>query len=312
MEFHVEQLQMWQLPDDCDCIPSDPSRVEFHFADLVHVAIDHDASAAPLGKNCLFTMQTQPAAADGQVNVHVYKVLPDCRPMPNSTVLIGSGELEVQRAFAKLYAQIAEIEAQALAEVPDPEKDFPVSEVTKAWYPLTAIVMVEAPLGEGEEEEEEATAEQVKYKPPPVPPRPPPPPPKALNPTRPGGQLEVQATGGGAFSDVDGEGEGEGEEWPTGPPMVEQVVNVGMVCVRLRVTCFGTTIVLPSVQPPRPKRLKRAQQQTDALPECCEALVTPVCGRAAKQTPGQCNTNPSEYGVGSGVCLLACVRCNCE
>lgn len=98
MEFIVDDLQMFKLPGDV--IDSDPANVEFRFLDSVFVSIDDSEICSAVrsnGKNCLFTLSERPSAAT-PVRIVVLK-----GPQRDPPIPIGYGEMVIDKPFENLF-----------------------------------------------------------------------------------------------------------------------------------------------------------------------------------------------------------------
>lgn len=261
MDFHVNDVQLWQLPNGGDCIDTDPTGIEFRYLDKVHVRIDHDECRKGTGQNCMFTLATQPAVDDGPIRIEVFK-----RPLcPGEQISVGTGEIAIDAAFEKIFREIGE----------DAVPSFPKSDVYKAWYPLQAMIRPTPPAPAVTDDGVDAAAVADAAPVAPV--------------ADAADVADVAAIPDAttAVTDVaDPAVIAEVVELPEPVP-----VHVGVVCVRLRLTCFGPMIVMPSgpmkkrkceiIVPDKQQRQQQLEQQQqeqqtdDHIP--CDKIFECVC-----------------------------------
>lgn len=249
LEFHVNDLQLWQSPNDDSCIDSDPIGIEFRYLDSVRVRIDPEECGTGTGQNCMFTLDTQPTSDDGPISIVVFK-----RPLcpAGEQISIGSGEIVIDAAFEKIYREIGE----------DAVAAFPKSDVYKAWYPL---LRMHQPVAV----EDDVDAVEV---------------------------AAVLA----AIASEEATNAVEAVEPTDVVDMPDPVaVHVGVVCVRLRLTCFGPYICMPSAPLKALKCKTKTQQlkekkQTDGHIACdeifkcvCPATLCPPIGRRKRRRPNR-------------------------
>lgn len=247
MEFHVNDVQLWQLPNGGDCIDTDPTGVEFRYLDAVHVRIDHDECRKGTGQSCMFTLATRPTADDGPIRIAVFK-----RPLcPGEQISVGTGEIAIDAAFEKIFREIGE----------DAVPSFPKSDVYKAWYPLQTMCQPTLPPPVVVDDGVDATA--------------------AADGTEAAADAAATTDGTAATEAAEAAATTEVVELPDPVP-----VHVGVVCVRLRLTCFGPKIIMPSAPPKKrkceiiePQQPQRQQQTEDYVP--CDQIFECVCPATA-------------------------------
>lgn len=252
MEFIVDDLQMFQLPGDV--IDSDPSAVEFRFLDSVFVSIDESeicSAARSNGKNCLFTLADRPSAAT-PVRIEVLK-----RPEGSLPIPIGYGEIAIDKAFENLFR----------ISLPEEDEDIINVDATMLGLKSTEHIAAAATAGNSGGGSKQALASKSKCE-------------------------DVVATSSSfplsqvykAWHQLQGSASSKSASSvaTVQSKSREYGGTVGVICVRLRITCFGQTIVSPFQYN---KCKKTCSIRNDKFTIDCDQIFMPVMTQYGS-TPG--------------------------